>query len=218
MINKNNILFWIFSLVSIVLIFLGTCVFVAIRQRQLSKVEEWRGEQYFFSDKKQTADAIRHFEKALRLDPDNDKAERNLLQAYLLLNQHRNIIDMETTQLSAATSNGWDNFNRRIRIAKSYIELGEINKARNIFQALQEKYNDAPGLYLGLAQCDEKEGNFVGAIKQEERAISIMKNNPKYTPKIFLKKEIQRLIDMYKLTGQKDLANKWTQELLALNP
>ena len=216
MANKKKILIWVLSLIGVAVIFLGVCVFVAIRQRQLSKVEEWRGEQYFFSGKSQTADAIRHFEKSLRLDPNNDEAERNLLQAYLQFKQHRNIIAMKTTQLTAATSNEWDNFHRRIRIAESHVELGEIDKAKEIFQSLSERYKNAPSSYLGLAVCYEKEGNFSDAAKEQEVAVSIMKQNPKYTPKSFLKKEIQKLINLYEQAGHEDLASKWSQELLAL--
>ena len=216
MANKKKALVWLSVGALAVVIFIGICLFVAIRQRQLSKVEAWRGDQYLFSGKGQTADAVRHLEKALRLDPNNDEAERNLLQAYLQLKQHRNIIAMKTTQLTAATPNEWDNFHRRIRIAESHIELGEIDKAKKIFQSLSERYKNAPSSYLGLAECYEKEGNFSDAAKEQEVAVSIMKQNPKYTPKTFLKKEMQKLIDLYKQAGQEDSANKWSQELLAL--
>ena len=204
----------IFTVIIFFIAFMGFCYFWYLRNSRISQADTYDGERLMYAHK--TQDAINMLEKALIRDHHNIRAENRLLDLYFEQKQYRNVIDMQTSQMKDDRGD-YMNFVREKNIAKAHVELGEIKEAKEIYESLLTKYHDAPSLYMGLAKCYEKEGNLTEAIKQQERAIEIMKNNPKYTPKSFLKKELEKLAQWYKQTGQEDQANKLSQEISAAN-
>ncbi len=193
------------SVVALVL-FLGFCIYLSWKNEKLSEFYMSRGEALLLQ-KDHQQEAINELEKALHLDPRNSHAEFKLLDAYKQLKQYRNIIDMQTSQMKSDPDK-FMNFKRENRIAEAHIERGEIKEAKEIYESLITTYHKAPSLYLGLATCYEKENRLTEATKYQEQAVQIMKDNPKYIPKVFLKKEVEKLAQLYKQTGQEDMANK----------
>ena len=122
---------------------------------------------------------------------------------------------MQNAQLKSAPDKIWD-LKRNKRIGEIYLEIGDIENAQKTYLSLINNHPKTPGGYIGLADCYERKGDIQKAIEYQERAIIIVKTTYEYIPKISFKKELQKLADLYKKSGQQDLADKVAQEIASI--
>jgi serine/threonine protein kinase/tetratricopeptide (TPR) repeat protein len=116
-------------------------------------------------------DAITAYDKALEIDPHMPAAYINKATCYQLTQQHQNAI--ENYEKAFAEEPGWitqDNINREYGFA--YVALGELDKAREIFQMMltQPGVKKAMG-YRSLALLEMYLGRYKSAVEPLQKSI-----------------------------------------------
>ena len=203
----------VFTVVILFIAFIGFFYFWYWRNSRIAQADTYDGERLMYAHK--TQEAINMLEKALIRDPYNTHTEKLLVDLYFGEKQYRNVIDMQTTQLKKSPDDIWD-YKRKKRLGEAYLAMGDLNSAQRVYEEFYKRYNDSPSGPLGIATVYERKGNLKKAIEFREQGIVLMKRDIRFTPKSVFNKEIQKLITLYKQTGQEDQANKLSQELQAV--
>lgn len=212
--RKNTKIILSISIIAIITIaFLGFCYYLYYKDNQISKSYTSIGEKLLYAGK--TSDAIITLEKAIDLNPHNTHAEKILLQVYLDTKQYGKAINMQKSQLKLAPDKVWD-YKREKRLGEIYLLTGDLNNAQSLYEEFSKKYTDSPSGPLGLALIYQQRGDLEKSIEFQNKAISLMKQDYKFTSKQKFKQELQKLADLYKKSGQQDLADKISQEIASI--
>src|SRR3989338_171856 len=206
----SKIIIGTIALIATIIALLAMAYSVYQKDVKLSKYHTSVGEKLLYA--KKTSEAMSELEKALELDPRNTHAERVLLDAYLDNKLYDKAIAMQLSQLKSAPDEIWD-FKRNKRIGEIYIETNNIKNAKAIYGSLLKKYAKTPGVYSGLIICYEKEGDWPKALEYQKQVVHILQHDYSQIPTSMLKKELQKLSELYKKTGQEELADKALQDL-----
>jgi len=191
--------------------FLSMCYLMYKKNASLSRQHLVKAERLLYANK--TPEAVGELEKALAINPRNDDAEMKLFDIYMKNSEYKQAESMLQSQIKRAPDD-FSNYVRRNKLAHVFITTNRITDAKKIYESMLPKYSQGSGVYLGLSTCFEKEGDIAKALEYQEKAITIMRNNPKFTPKAKLKKELQKLVELYSRSGQDDLVNKTNQEIV----
>lgn len=191
--------------------FLGACYWMYKKDAGLSRKYVAKAEKLLSANK--IPEAVNGLEKALALNPKNDDAETRLFDIYIKNKEYKKAESMLQSQMKKAPDD-FLNYVRNNKLVYIFISTDRISDAKRTYESMLPKYSQGSGVYLGLATCFEKEGDIIKSLEYQEKAVNIMKNNPKFTPKAKLKKELQKLAELYIKSGQEDLANKVKQEIV----
>src|SRR5205823_11381740 len=107
--------------------------------------------------------AEQEFRQAIKLEPVNFDANRNLATLYIKtgkLSQAVHLLDQAQRINPASYDNGYD-------LSLAYVELNRLSDARQLIHDLLRQKNTAE-LHNLLAQVEEKSGNFVAAANEFE--------------------------------------------------
>lgn len=127
----------------------------------------------YLYDKKSPKEALKHFKKAVKLDPEDAEIWAHSGIAFRGIEKG---LDRARSALEKARSIGSDDLRSGLELSEVYLEMGEDEKAKDLLEFLTDRYQD-PRSYLLKAYAEYSLGMFKDCIDSSESSLRLDQNN-----------------------------------------